>query len=335
MSLTRARSMSTPRAPRAPVRRAKLSGRRVNPDRRVGWYYPMCPVSVAVLHFWSGSHALGIVVKSRHGREAATGLGTSWCARGIGRNTGAQGLISKRCGKTARGLTSGDRAIAPSSGRLWPRTGCGARGAAVAGVRSAMAVYQLSSPAPFDAIAAGRPRPSRRGPALLGSRLLTKDLAFPEPSATRSGCAGCLPDRVLTIDEQVELELEHLRRKDDPLERYIGLAALQDRNATLFYRVLAEHLEEFLPIVYTPTVGRACQEFSHIFRRTRGMWITPGRPRPHPRGPAPGPVRRRAADRGHRQRAHPGPGRPGRRRHGHPDRQARAVHGGLRHPPGR
>ena len=131
-------------------------------------------------------------------------------------------------------------------------------------------------PQPFDAIAAGRPAAiGLAGAALLGSRLLTKDLAFTADERDAFHLRGLLPDRILTIDEQVELELEHLRRKDDALEMYIGLAALQDRNATVFYRLLAEHLEEFLPIVYTPTVGRACEEFSHIIRRTRGTWITP------------------------------------------------------------
>ncbi|MHB8399181.1 MAG: NAD-dependent malic enzyme [Candidatus Limnocylindrales bacterium] len=131
-------------------------------------------------------------------------------------------------------------------------------------------------PSPFDRLAAGLPAYVReRGVALLGQRLLTKDLAFPPDERLALDLQGLLPARVLTIGEQVDLELEHLRRKDDPLERYIGLAALQDRNATLFYRLLAEHLEEFLPVVYTPTVGWACQEFSHILRRTRGVWITP------------------------------------------------------------
>ena len=131
-------------------------------------------------------------------------------------------------------------------------------------------------PSPFDDIVAGRPaRIGLTGPALLGTRLLTKDLAFPTDERDAFALGGLLPARVLSIEEQVELELEHIRVKTDPLEQYIGLAALQDRNATLFYRLLAEHLEEFLPIVYTPTVGRACQEFSHIVRRTRGTWLTP------------------------------------------------------------
>jgi malate dehydrogenase (oxaloacetate-decarboxylating) len=131
-------------------------------------------------------------------------------------------------------------------------------------------------PPPFDRMIAGEPIPvEETGADLLGRRLFTKDLAFSERERVELGLRGLLPDRVLTIEEQVSLEVEHIRRKDDDLERYIGLAALQDRNATLFYRVLAEHLEEFLPIVYTPTVGRACQQFSHILRRTRGVWITP------------------------------------------------------------
>ena len=77
------------------------------------------------------------------------------------------------------------------------------------------------------------------------------------------------------MEQQAARAYANIVRKTDPLERYIGLAALQDRNEHLFFRVLLEHLDELLPIVYTPTVGEACREYSRIFRRARGIWITP------------------------------------------------------------
>jgi malic enzyme len=114
-----------------------------------------------------------------------------------------------------------------------------------------------------------------RGPQLLSQPFDNKGSAFTEEERRALGLEGLLPSAVNTLEQQARRVYENLARKTDPLERYIGLASLEDRNEHLFHYVLGEHLEEFLPIVYTPTVGRACQQFSHIFRRARGLWITP------------------------------------------------------------
>jgi malic enzyme len=114
-----------------------------------------------------------------------------------------------------------------------------------------------------------------RGPQLLSHPMYNKSTAFTREERAAFGLEGLLPDTVSTMEMQAARVHGNIVRKAEPIERYIGLASLQDRNEHLFYRVLVDHLEEYLPIVYTPTVGKACQMYSRIFRRARGLWITP------------------------------------------------------------
>src|SRR3954462_14124025 len=112
-----------------------------------------------------------------------------------------------------------------------------------------------------------------RGAALLADPLTNKGTAFSTDERAALDLDGLLPPAVCTMPQQLDRVYQSLLRKETPLERYIYLVALQDRNETLFYRLLHEHIDELMPIVYTPGVGEACQEFSHIFRRPRGLFI--------------------------------------------------------------
>ncbi len=116
--------------------------------------------------------------------------------------------------------------------------------------------------------------PRMRGMDLLDTPLLNKGTAFSYEERTRLGLHALLPPQVETLEQQVIRAYEAYERKTDDLERHIYLRALQDNNEVLFYRLVLDHLEEMTPVVYTPVVAAGCQEFSHIYRRPRGLFLS-------------------------------------------------------------
>jgi malate dehydrogenase (oxaloacetate-decarboxylating) len=112
------------------------------------------------------------------------------------------------------------------------------------------------------------------GKALLENPLLNKGSAFSEEERRQFGLLGLVPPHVSTMEEQLARTYGSYTQKDTDLERYIYLVSLQDRNETLFYRLLQEHITEMMPIIYTPTVGEGCKQYSRIYRRPRGLYIS-------------------------------------------------------------
>ena len=116
-----------------------------------------------------------------------------------------------------------------------------------------------------------------RGPTgsrLLNDPALNKGTAFTDDERVRLELQGLLPPKILTQDQQVAKVLENFRSQTSDLEKYVYLIALQDRNERLFYRVVVDYIDEMMPIIYTPTVGLACQRLGHIWRRARGLFIS-------------------------------------------------------------
>lgn len=112
-----------------------------------------------------------------------------------------------------------------------------------------------------------------KGRPLLLNPYINKGTAFPQDEREMLDLDGMIPPAVNTIEQQLERVYENFEAKTTNLERFIHLASLQDRNETLFFRLLHEHIDEMMPIVYTPVVGEACQNYSHIYRRGRGLYI--------------------------------------------------------------
>ena len=118
------------------------------------------------------------------------------------------------------------------------------------------------------------PKKVFNGVDLLHDPKLNKGTAFTEEERDKLALRGLLPPRIFTEEEQSKRILENFHNKTDDLEKYIYMVALQDRNETLFYRTVIDNIEEIMPIIYTPVVGKACQLLGHIWRRPRGLYLT-------------------------------------------------------------
>ena len=112
------------------------------------------------------------------------------------------------------------------------------------------------------------------GVRLLHDPLRNKGTAFTDVERDALGLRGLLPPHIHTQDEQMARFLAHLRGLPDALEQFVALSELHDRNEALFFRVVCDNVDEIMPLIYTPTVGLACQRFGHIFQRPRGMFIS-------------------------------------------------------------
>lgn len=113
-----------------------------------------------------------------------------------------------------------------------------------------------------------------RGVSLLHNPLLNRGTGFTQAEREEFGLCGLLPPRVLSMQEHAARILENFHKKPTDLEKYVFMIGTEDRNETLFYRILIDNIEEMMPIVYTPTVGLACQQYGHIFRRPRGLFLS-------------------------------------------------------------
>ena len=168
------------------------------------------------------------------------------------------------------------------------------------------------------------PEPKHRGVDILRDPRLNKMTRFSQEEREALGLMGLVPEGIDTETTQVQRVLHQINRKPTDLGKYIYLTALLDNDETLFFRVLMSDPARFMPLVYTPTVGEACQQFGHILRRPAGcICLSSGGPLqgnpPQLAGTG------RSFHRRYRRRAHPGPGRSWCQRHGHPHRQAGAY----------